>query len=116
MRIRILEPGEFQISFSSPFRAGVDYPFPGGRSAVENWGCGVGWYLKALWQDKRFKIAAGAAAGSFAAIVLAMLTGVRWLASVAAYGLFPIFMVSLVAIFVVFGIVVRHDYLDRKGR
>ena len=76
----------------------------------------MGWYLKALWQDKRFRIAAAASGGSFVAIVLAMLSGVRWLASVAAYGLFPSFMVSLVAIFVVFGIVVRHDYLDRKGR
>ena len=97
----------------------MDYLSFEGEGSSTDWelgGATVGWYLKALWQDKRFRIAAAVAAGSFAAIVLAMLSGVRWLASVAAYGLFPIFMVSLVAIFVVFGIVVRHDYLDRKGR
>jgi hypothetical protein len=79
-------------------------------------GATVGWYLKALLEDKRFRIAAAVAGGSFAAILLAMFSGVRWLANVAAYGLFPIFMVSLLAIFVVFGMIVRHDYLERQGR
>jgi hypothetical protein len=76
----------------------------------------VDFYFKALVQDKRFRIAIGAAAVSFVAMLLVMLTKARWAANVATFGLFPLFAASLLAVFVVLGLIVRHDYLQRKGR
>jgi hypothetical protein len=76
----------------------------------------VGWYLKALFQDRRFRIAAAVAAGSFVFIVLALLIGAAWSSNIAMFALFPIFVISTFAIFVVFGIIVRNDYLERSGR
>ncbi len=76
----------------------------------------MGWYLKTLLADRRFKIAAGVGLGSIGAIVLFMLIGTTWGFYAAAFGFFPLLMLSILAVFVVFGIIVRTDYLDRKGR
>ena len=74
------------------------------------------WYLKALFRDRRFKIAGGAAAVSLVLIVLCALLGARWAYSVAAFGFFPVFLLSTIAVFVVLGIIVRNDFLERQGR
>ena len=74
------------------------------------------WYLKALFRDRRFKIAGAVAGGSLVLIVLCALLGARWAYAVAMFGLFPLFMLSVIAVFVVLGIIVRADFLERQGR
>ena len=76
----------------------------------------MGWYLKALLQDRRFKIAAAVGGASLVLIIVAYLMGARWALSVAMFGLFPLFVLSIVAIFAVLCLIVRADYLERQGR
>ena len=74
------------------------------------------WYLKALFRDRRFKIAGGVAGGSLVLIVLCALLGARWAYKIAAFGLFPLFMLSTIAVFVLLALIVRADMLERQGR
>ncbi len=74
------------------------------------------WYFKELFRDRRFRIAAWTSLGSLLAIILCAILGAPWAFRVAAYGLFPILMLSIVAVFVVLGLIVRADMLQRKGR
>ncbi|HEX7898916.1 MAG TPA: hypothetical protein VF950_14230 [Planctomycetota bacterium] len=74
------------------------------------------WYLKQLIRDKRFKIAGGISLGSIVAVVLCAVLGAKWSYAAAAFAFFPLFLLSTIAIFVVLGLIVRADMLDRQGR
>ena len=73
------------------------------------------WYFKELLRDRRFKISGGVALGSLVAVVLCALIGAQWAYTAAAFGFFPLFLLSFIAVFVVLGIIVRNDMLQRKG-
>ena len=74
------------------------------------------WYFKQLVRDKRFKIAGGIALGSLVAIVLCAILGARWSFAAAAFAFFPLFLLSVIAVFVLLGLIVRADMLERQGR
>lgn len=74
------------------------------------------WYFKELLRDRRFRIACWIALGSLLAIIGCAILGAPWAFRVAAYGLFPVFLLSIIATFVVLGLIVRADMLQRKGR
>jgi uncharacterized membrane protein HdeD (DUF308 family) len=73
------------------------------------------WYLKAAFHDRRFKWAGVTAAGAILALVGLFLLGTPWATKIALFGIFPILVLSVLGMFAVLGLVVRSDYLQRKG-
>ena len=73
------------------------------------------WYLKAALHDRRFQMAGGGAIASIVALAASFLVQASWATQVALYAVFPALVLSVGAMFVVLGLVVRQDYLERKG-
>lgn len=73
------------------------------------------WYLKAAFNDRRFRMAGLAAAVLGVALAATFLIGASWATQVALFGIFPALVLTVGAMFVVMGLVVRQDYLERKG-
>jgi hypothetical protein len=73
------------------------------------------WYFKQLLRDRRFKIAVKVAGASLLLAVIFLVIRRPWSFAIAAYVCFPVFALSLLSTFAVLGIIVRSDYLDRKG-
>ena len=75
----------------------------------------MGWYLKQFLRDRRFHIAAGVGGASLVFIVLAVLINRSWAFGLAMYLFFPLLVFSILGMFAVLGLIVRADYLDRRG-
>ncbi len=73
------------------------------------------WYLKAAFHDRRFRWAGLAAAGAIVALAGTLVIGAPWATKVALFAVFPALVLSVGGMFAVLGLVVRHDYLERKG-
>ena len=73
------------------------------------------WYLKAALQDRRFRWAGISTAGAILVLVGMFLIGTPWATKIALFGVFPILVLSVLGMFGVLGLVVRNDYLQRKG-
>ena len=71
------------------------------------------WYLKALLQDRRFRIAALTAGGVTVLTLVSFLIGRTWAIRMAQFGFLPILILSILAIFGILGLVIRKDYKDR---
>jgi hypothetical protein len=50
-----------------------------------------------------------------AALVATLVLGEAWATKAALFGVFPLFALSLAAMFAVLGLVVRADYVERKA-
>jgi hypothetical protein len=73
------------------------------------------WYLKALLRDRRFKIAGAVAAGSLVTTMAAFLIGRSWSIKLAEFGFLPVLVVSIAAMFVILGLIIRSDYRERSA-
>ena len=72
------------------------------------------WYVKAALHDRRFRMSGLAASVSVVALAVTPLIGASWATEVALYAVFPALVLSVGAMFAVLGLVVRHDYLERR--
>ena len=73
------------------------------------------WYLKALLRDRRFRLAAAAAMGSLVSTVAAFIVGRSWTIKLAQFCCLPALALSLAAMFVILGLIIRSDYRERNS-
>jgi hypothetical protein len=73
------------------------------------------WYLKALLRDQRFRIAAATAMGSLVSTVAAFIVGRSWSIKLAQFCFLPALVLSLAAMFVILGLIIRSDYRERSS-
>lgn len=75
----------------------------------------MGDYFALLLKDKRVRITAVVGAVALVLAVVCGIVGGKILLSVAIYGLLPILLLSFLACLGVSIIIIRNDYLERKG-
>ena len=73
------------------------------------------WYLKALLADRRFRNTAAVAIGLTIPTVAAFIFGRSWALRFAQFVLLPALVLTVLAMFVLFGLIIRNDYRERSG-